>query len=114
MWILLLCMVLRVYAENRSYASEWDDLDSRPLPRWFDVGKIGIFIHWGLYSVPAKGEWFWDSLDNGKLFIIYFYVIWDPTDPAFRGLLFSFEPFFCPFSWNYIYVSCNSLTDSIQ
>lgn len=25
----------------------------RPLPEWFDDAKLGIFIHWGLYSVPA-------------------------------------------------------------
>ena len=25
----------------------------RPLPDWFDDAKLGIFIHWGLYSVPA-------------------------------------------------------------
>lgn len=34
-------------------------------PRWFDQDKFGIFIHWGLYSVPAWGspgvyaEWYW-------------------------------------------------------
>ena len=25
--------------------------------RWFDDAKLGMFIHWGLYSVPARGEW---------------------------------------------------------
>ena len=25
----------------------------RPTPRWYDDAKFGIFIHWGLYSVPA-------------------------------------------------------------
>lgn len=71
MWAILLCMVLRVFALNRSYTSKWEDLDSRPLPMWYDAGKIGIFIHWGLYSVPAKGEWLWDSWDKGKLFNVY-------------------------------------------
>jgi alpha-L-fucosidase len=28
-------------------------LVGRPLPEWFDDAKLGIFIHWGLYSVPA-------------------------------------------------------------
>jgi alpha-L-fucosidase len=28
-------------------------LGSHPLPRWFDDAKFGIFVHWGLYSVPA-------------------------------------------------------------
>src|SRR5207237_3098428 len=42
------------------YDPTWESLDSRPLPDWFDKIKIGIFIHWGVYSVPAFGsEWFW-------------------------------------------------------
>jgi len=29
------------------------------LPSWFHGAKIGIFIHWGLYSIPAhKSEWY--------------------------------------------------------
>lgn len=30
-----------------------DSLDERPLPSWFDDAKLGIFVHWGPYSVPA-------------------------------------------------------------
>lgn len=25
----------------------------RPLPTWFDDAKLGVFLHWGLYSVPG-------------------------------------------------------------
>lgn len=25
----------------------------RPLPRWYDDAKLGVFVHWGLYSVPG-------------------------------------------------------------
>ncbi len=35
------------------YQATWESLDSRPMPRWFNEAKFGIFIHWGLYSVPA-------------------------------------------------------------
>lgn len=28
-------------------------IDARPLPAWFDSDKFGIFIHWGVYAVPA-------------------------------------------------------------
>jgi alpha-L-fucosidase len=31
----------------------WESLDSRPNPAWFDDDKIGIFVSWGVYSVPA-------------------------------------------------------------
>lgn len=42
------------------YEPTWGSLDSRPLPAWFDEAKFGIFIHWGVFSVPSFGsEWFW-------------------------------------------------------
>lgn len=45
--------------DNR-YTPNWDSLDSRPLPTWYDEAKFGIFIHWGVFSVPSFGsEWFW-------------------------------------------------------
>ncbi|XP_077982939.1 alpha-L-fucosidase-like [Glandiceps talaboti] len=45
---------------SRRYNATWESLDTRPLPSWYDEAKLGIFIHWGLFSVPAYGtEWFW-------------------------------------------------------
>ncbi|XP_053289924.1 plasma alpha-L-fucosidase [Pleuronectes platessa] len=42
------------------YEPNWDSIDSRPLPEWYDQVKFGIFIHWGVFSVPSFGsEWFW-------------------------------------------------------
>ncbi|PAA92763.1 hypothetical protein BOX15_Mlig034267g2, partial [Macrostomum lignano] len=42
------------------YTPDWASLDSRPLPAWYDQSKIGIFIHWGVFSVPSyHSEWFW-------------------------------------------------------
>jgi len=42
------------------YTPDWTSLDSRPLPEWYDEVKFGIFVHWGVFSVPAFGsEWFW-------------------------------------------------------
>jgi len=35
------------------YAADWSSLDTRPIPEWFDQAKFGIFIHWGIYSVPS-------------------------------------------------------------
>lgn len=28
-------------------------LHTRPLPSWYDDAKFGIFVHWGVYAVPA-------------------------------------------------------------
>ncbi|XP_042864379.1 alpha-L-fucosidase-like isoform X2 [Penaeus japonicus] len=45
---------------DAKYAPTWESLDSRPLPAWYDGAKVGIFIHWGVFSVPSFGsEWFW-------------------------------------------------------
>jgi alpha-L-fucosidase len=51
---------LFVDQDVKHYEPNWASIDSRPLPTWFDDSKIGIFMHWGLFSVPSFGnEWFW-------------------------------------------------------
>jgi alpha-L-fucosidase len=48
----------------------WEELRARPYPQWFQDAKLGIFIHWGVYSVPAfsgkeqYGEWFLRGLQE--------------------------------------------------
>lgn len=50
------------------YVADWKSIDKRPLPEWYDNAKVGIFIHWGVFSVPSFGsEWFWHSwASHGK------------------------------------------------
>ena len=38
------------------YADTWESLGAYQIPEWFKRGKFGIFIHWGVYSVPAFGN----------------------------------------------------------
>lgn len=41
------------------YAASWDSLARWQTPAWFRDAKFGIFIHWGVYSVPAfANEWY--------------------------------------------------------
>ena len=47
-----------------SYEPNWDSLKRHPLPAWFSDAKLGIFVHWGLYSVPA---WAQPSGELGKV-----------------------------------------------
>jgi alpha-L-fucosidase len=35
------------------YEPTIESLDRHPLPAWYADAKLGIFIHWGLYSVPG-------------------------------------------------------------
>jgi alpha-L-fucosidase len=38
---------------QKVYLPTVESLSSRPVPEWYGNAKLGIFIHWGLYSVPA-------------------------------------------------------------
>lgn len=41
------------------FKADWDSLGGYRVPDWFRDAKFGIFIHWGVYSVPAFGnEWY--------------------------------------------------------
>lgn len=41
------------------YADTWESLMEHKTPDWFRDAKFGIFIHWGVYSVPAfDNEWY--------------------------------------------------------
>ncbi len=57
-----------LYAQE--YQPNWTSLDQRATPQWFKDAKFGIFIHWGVYSVPgfsSKGqyaEWYQNGLNG--------------------------------------------------
>ncbi len=41
------------------FAPDWQTLATYDVPEWYRDAKFGIFIHWGVYSVPAFGsEWY--------------------------------------------------------
>ncbi len=60
----------------QTYQPNWESIDTRPTPVWFSDAKFGIFIHWGVYSVPAYApvipgklayaEWYWNAMTNGR------------------------------------------------
>jgi alpha-L-fucosidase len=46
-------------AHDGPFRPEWGSLSHWDVPDWFKDAKFGIFIHWGVYSVPAFGtEWY--------------------------------------------------------
>lgn len=45
--------------EKGKYKDTWESLMQYEPPKWYKDAKFGIFIHWGIYSVPAFGnEWY--------------------------------------------------------
>ena len=77
---ILLLLILAIDSNGQNYRPDWESLDKRAVPQWFQDSKFGIFIHWGVYSVPAWGptgdsvsvydkyaEWYWNKLtEPGK------------------------------------------------
>lgn len=42
-----------------AFRPDWESLQHYEVPEWYKDAKFGIFIHWGVYSVPAFGsEWY--------------------------------------------------------
>ena len=73
----IILLFLSVNLFGQEYSPSWASLDKRPVPGWFEDSKFGIFIHWGVYSVPSWGptgdsigvydkysEWYWNKLVN--------------------------------------------------
>ncbi len=46
-------------ADAGPFKADWDSLGAYRVPEWYRDAKFGIFIHWGVFSVPAFGnEWY--------------------------------------------------------
>lgn len=51
--------VIEEVIHNGKYKDTWESLCDHPVPVWYQNAKFGIFIHWGVYSVPAfYNEWY--------------------------------------------------------
>lgn len=82
-WIPTILLFLAAFStvlaqETRFESSTWEELRDRPYPVWFTDAKLGIFIHWGVYSVPAYSgpddcaEWVCRGLQTGDSLRIRF------------------------------------------
>lgn len=60
-WAGIVCSCTSARAdESAPYEPTWESLSKHnEAPEWFADAKLGIYFHWGLYSVPAYGsEWY--------------------------------------------------------
>jgi alpha-L-fucosidase len=50
---------IKNFAQKGPFKPDWSSLGQYKIPEWYQNAKFGIFIHWGIYSVPAhNGEWY--------------------------------------------------------
>ena len=106
--VLSVCVAL---ASSERYLPTWDSIDNRPLPAWYDEAKFGIFMHWGVYSVPSYGggdvrgtadasEWFWWQWHQNASWAVDYMEKNFPPDFKYAdfGPMFTAE-FFNPDAW---------------
>ena len=72
--LLFLVLCSFCIATAQQFEPNWASLNKRKMPEWFQQDKFGIFIHWGVYSVPcfapvipnsglSYAEWYWYQLN---------------------------------------------------
>jgi len=89
--LLLAAYLFFLSTSAQTYQPNWNSLNTRKMPAWFQQDKFGIFIHWGTYSVPAYApvipnsgysyaEWYWWRLhEKQKDFIAFHNTVYGST-----------------------------------
>ena len=67
-------------ANDGPYRPDWETLEKYEIPQWYKDAKFGIFIHWGVFSVPGiQNEWYPRNM-------------YQPKDPAFAAHIQKYGP----------------------
>ena len=78
--ITFVCLLEFITAKRKRFEPTWESLDTHVAPSWYDESKLGIFMVWGVYSVPSFGtstagsEWFWETWKSKPSFWLLFFL----------------------------------------
>ncbi len=95
-------------AQREGFEPNWASLNARQSPAWFADAKLGIFIHWGIYSVPAicdtstYAEWYywWYKTNSHNGLVRKFHDKWYGKDFAYEDFAPRFKAeFWKPEDW---------------
>ena len=84
LFLTLLTFTSLSFSYSQKYKADWPSLNQRKIPEWFHRDKFGIFIHWGVYAVPAYApvipnsglsyaEWYWKRIQEKRPEFISFH-----------------------------------------
>lgn len=79
-YLYLLLFVCLTAQAQKKYEANWASIDSRPVPEWFEDGKLGIFIHWGVFSVPAYSPTARDGVGVYERYAEWYWKRWSDPD----------------------------------
>jgi alpha-L-fucosidase len=72
---LIIVLVCFQQVEAEKYEPTWESLSQWEVPKWFDDAVLGIYCHWGVYSVPEfrfnSGA---EQVDSGLWYGMFMYV----------------------------------------
>ena len=82
--LFILCFFILSNSFSQKFEANWNSLNKRGIPGWFQQDKFGIFIHWGVYAVPSYApvipnsgysyaEWYWYRLPEKQKDFISFH-----------------------------------------
>jgi alpha-L-fucosidase len=71
-------------AKTGPYEPTTQSLRKHKVPQWYEDAKFGIFVHWGVYAVPAYHEWYVEFISPKANFG---YMLGGPPYTATRGNL---------------------------
>ena len=89
-----LCVIDDVIKKGK-FKDNWQSLSNHKTPDWYYKDKFGIFIHWGVYSVPAFGsEWYSRNMyikDRGYEYEHHIKTYGDPKDFGYKDFIPMFK-----------------------
>ena len=112
-FVLFLCLLACYSVAAVRYTPDWKSLDSRQLPQWYDDAKVGIFLHWGVFSAPSFGvgdaresAYLWLNWRNNVTDAIQYMKQNFPPDFTYADFASTFHAeFFNPDEWADIFKS---------
>ena len=89
---LYLAEIDRVNREGK-YHPDWDSLAKHPVPAWYREKRLGIFLHWGVFSVPAYHDWYARNMyiKDSEEYKWHLEHYGDPKDFAFKDFIPDFK-----------------------
>lgn len=105
--LIALALLFTGLTRAQNFEPNWESLNKRGIPAWFNQDKFGIFIHWGVFAVPAYApvipnsgdsyaEWYWYRIHNKQKNFYDFHVknfgsnfAYQQFEPMFKAELFN-------------------------
>src|SRR5579872_6679290 len=85
------------------FSPDWESLETYHVPEWYRDAKFGIFIHWGVYSVPAfRDEWYGHYMyQKGRKEFIHHKAVYGPQSTfGYKDFIPMFKAeHFDPMAW---------------